>query len=272
MMPNIETTCAEDESVSAKIVQKYDDCPVVWKREAEIILTLSPRRILWLFVFIITVLVLMHLTTQGLKYFFGHDTLLGLTHQFDLDRENNIPTWYSSSSLLLCSALLALIWHRSRQAGTSYAVHWLVLSLIFLLLSLDEAASFHEMVSALLRKTFDLRGHLHHSWVIPYGLFIVILGVSFARFLQSLPALIWRLFLFAGLLYVGGALGLEILDTPEHYLVGGSYALYSMIIVTVEEACEMLGIVVFLYALCSYLGNDAGLVKIVFEPSASSGS
>lgn len=47
-------------------------------------------------------------------YVFGHDHLWGLRYRLDLDRECNVPTWYSSVSLFLAALLLCACEERAR--------------------------------------------------------------------------------------------------------------------------------------------------------------
>jgi hypothetical protein len=100
--------------------------------------------------------------------------------------------------------------------------------------------------------------NLHYfSWVIPGS--IIALGVLFAylKFLFNLPLKTKLLFIISGTIFIGGTVGME--------LVGGIYLAqgetiqsigYAMI-TTIEEFLEMMGIVIFIYALINYLNLDA---------------
>ena len=52
--------------------------------------------------------------------------------------------------------------------------------------------------------------------------------------------------------YVGGALGMELIKGRHSYLYGQKNLAYG-VITTIEESLEMLGIVVFIYALLDYI-------------------
>jgi len=71
--------------------------------------TVSVPRVGVTLVAIIAVLLLADLGGQIATYRYGHPGVLGLVSLFDLDSETNIPTWYSSSALLMCGVVLALI-------------------------------------------------------------------------------------------------------------------------------------------------------------------
>jgi hypothetical protein len=203
-------------------------------------------------------LVIAHVTTHFIAYTTGHGNQFGLLRQFDLNSENNIPTWYSSVALLFCAVLLGIIGFHKRKAKASFFRHWLTLAGAFLYLSTDEAASIHEMTGRLLHgvlKPYDyFHGYLFYSWVIFGGIGVLIVVTAYCRFLADLPAKTRYLFLLAGTLYVGGALGVEVIGGRYHYLYGRENFTYAML-GACEEGLEMLGIVVFISALTSYLGS-----------------
>lgn len=64
-------------------------------------LTISPRKLALALTMVVLSLVVAHVCVQYIKFFLGHDAQLGFERQFNLVKENNIPTWYSSSALLL---------------------------------------------------------------------------------------------------------------------------------------------------------------------------
>ncbi len=182
---------------------------------------------------------------------------------FDLNIEGNIPTFYSTSALLLSSALLAIIAFAKKKEDAPYRLHWKALSVIFLFLSLDEASQLHEVTVEPLRSALNAGGFLYHTWVILGAVFLLIFVLAYLRFLADLPRKTRNLFLVAGALFVGGALGMEMisgyylssyLDVPRWRL--GSFCNVRLNLAklrTVEELLEMLGIVVFIYALMSYI-------------------
>ncbi len=74
------------------------------------------------------------------------------------------------------------------------------------------------------------------------------------------------LFVVSGLTYVLGAIGLEMIGGLR-VDVHGSDDLVYLLIVTCEEFLEMLGIVIFIYALLSYMGEHLKELRIVIELS-----
>jgi len=177
--------------------------------------------------------------------------------RFDFDLEVTIPTWFSSSLLLCCALLLVAITVAQRRAGSRYTIHWALLAAAFFYLSIDETANLHEILIVPLRRRLDAHGFPYFTWVVPGAVMVGALALAYMRFLLHLDRRSRNLFLLAGAMYVGGPLGVE--------MIGGAFAdcygLESMrylAAMTVEEALEMLGCVVFLYALLSYLRTHVG--------------
>ncbi|MFB3818316.1 MAG: hypothetical protein ACE147_11680 [Candidatus Methylomirabilales bacterium] len=180
---------------------------------------------------------------------------------FYLDSEANIPTWFASSMLLGCAALLGLIALAKNREGDSFARHWSALAVIFLGLSLDEAALLHEMAIKPLRPLFDSSGFLHYTWVVPGALVVCLLAVAYLRFLLHLPWKTRILAAISGALYVGGAIGAEAV-TGKHAAQFGEGNLAYAMLATAEEVMEMLGVVTFMYALLEYAGRELGEVTL----------
>jgi hypothetical protein len=191
------------------------------------------------------------------KYYFDQDRFSGLIHLFDFNIENNIPTLFSSLILIFCSILLAFIASTHKKQDSSY-YPWAGLSLIFLFLSVDEIASIHERLGTQFRTAFNTSGLLYNAWVIPYGVILVVFIFVYFRFLTRQTKSIRNLFVVSGTTYVIGALGFELLGGWQNDLYG-SYNLTYSILYTCEEFLEMLGIVIFIYALLVYISKQ-------FEP------
>ncbi|TLY18729.1 MAG: hypothetical protein E6K66_11855 [Nitrospirae bacterium] len=224
-------------------------------------MVLSPRKLALTLALVVLCLLLGHVITQSVKIYYGYNTLGGIIPEFDLNSENNIPTWYSSSALLLASALLAMIALVKLQWQETYARHWVVLAVIFLFLSMDEAASIHEKGSELalliMPSLVDfgyLSRYLYFAWVVFGVPFVLLFSLAYLRFLIHLPAKTRSLFVLAGIIYVGGALGVEMLGARDFYLYGEGRPLVHSMLILWEEGFEMFGIVIFIYALTSYLG------------------
>jgi hypothetical protein len=174
----------------------------------------------------------------------------------DLDSERSISTWFSSSTLLFCSVLLTVIASHHGQEDTRYGRRWKILAVIFLFMSLDEATSLHGMMSRLL-SALDVGGFLYYAWVIPGTAFVLVFALSYRKFFLDLPSKSRRLFAIAGILYIGGALGMEMISGYQADLYGRATPIF-VVMTTIEETSEMLGASIFAYALMSYAASLKG--------------
>jgi hypothetical protein len=93
--------------------------------------------------------------------------------------------------------------------------------------------------------------------------------VAYARFFMKLPPKIRWLMGTAGTIYVGGALGMELIEGYYASLHGGQGNMPFAILATIEEACEMTGILVFMYALLLYISTYIQEVKIYLSDHAT---
>jgi len=213
---------------------------------------IQPNKVFKTLIIIIAFLFLANMTGLILRFYFGFNKLLGIIPLFIFDYEANVPTWYSSVALLFCSLLLALISIKKIKEKDRYRLHWSVLSIIFLYLSLDETAQIHELTIKPLRDLFSLEGIFYFSWVIIGISFIVIFAIAYLRFFINLPKKIQFLFALSGVLFIGGALGIELIGGWYSSIIGEDNIMY-LLITTLEEIFEMLGIAVFIYSLLIYI-------------------
>jgi len=225
---------------------------------------IAPKRITRSLVCVVLGLVCASLVVKTLQLVYGLPHMRALVSTFYVDLESNVPTWYSAFALLLASALLGVIAYAKHHQRDAYRRHWMVLAGLFFGLSVDEVAMFHELPILPLRAALNAKGILYYTWVVPGMVAVAVLGVGFATFLKSLPSRTRLFFVLAGCLYVGGAIGIEMLS--GHIAYGhGEETLGYMLVVTLEELMEMLGVVVFIHALLEYLNSTFGELHVTFD-------
>lgn len=218
-------------------------------------LFISPRKIALVLTLVVICLSLASLAGQFSSHILGYPRLFGLVRLFNVGLDTNIPTWYSSSALLLCSLLLAVIARAKQLARARYALQWKVLSAIFLYISIDEVAMIHENIDIMFGLSTNTSGFLHYGWVI-FGIPLTLIFVlSYLKFLAHLPRKTRLLFFVAGAIFVSGGLGAEMFAARQDELYGMENMTYATI-TAVEEFCEMFGVVVFIYALLSYMNSN----------------
>jgi len=219
---------------------------------------LAPGSVTQFLLRVVTCLVVISFLSQMAAYFLpGVSSENYLVRAFGVDSERNVPTAYSALALLFCSFLLGTIAYAKNLDSCRYKNHWKILSFIFLYISIDEAGQLHEKLIQPLRTMLNATGILYFTWVVPIGILVVIFLLSYTKFLFHLPVPTRKLFVAATVIYIGGALGMELVGAYQASTVGEDNILYQ-IIVTVEESLEMLGIVVFIHALTSYIKTYLG--------------
>jgi hypothetical protein len=220
-------------------------------------------QILGLIVFSLTVT---NIAIQFSIYFldYGHPT--GLARLFIFGTNSNVPKWVASSNLLLSALLLAIIAWLKIGDHDAYRRHWTVLALLFCALSLEESTSFHGLTTGPLRAALGLHatGFLHFPYVVLGVVIVPIIVLAFYRFFHHLPTEDRRLFLLAATLYVGAAVGMKILRGPYNTAYGVENMTGAML-KTVEEFGQMIGIVVLIYALLSYIAAHMKEVRLYVD-------
>lgn len=211
-------------------------------------LAVSPKRVVKVLALAMLCLIVANVATQVARFSLDSEAVTKLAAVFDLSEEVNLPTWYQSATLLMCALLMAVIVAVQKAEGDRYLAHWRGLGLIFLYLSIDEVAALHDRTTEPLRAAFDLGGGFYFAWVIPAAVLVTIFGVAYLKFFLHLQPRTRRLVLLAGVLYVGGALGLEVIGGFYADALGTANLGYELV-TTVEETLEMLGVITFAYAL-----------------------
>lgn len=238
-------------------------------------ISISTRKVVHAFFWTIVVLAVANLMSDTIAYLLGSTEVFPL---FNLGLDANIPTWYSSFSILICALLLFLVSVMKRDRGERYARHWAALALIFLLMSIDEVARIHETVAeafgaAIVDQVPTITGNsllFYSTWMIPGAIFVLVVGVLYFGFVLDLPPRTRLLFVVAGASYLLGAMGMEavgaeITARSGGDVVGTASKVALALATTLEETLEMLGILIFLYALLGYVTKYLREISLKIE-------
>ena len=180
---------------------------------------------------------------------------------FFLDRESNLPTLFNYSLLIGIAALLALLAVRAFNEGSRWRRHWAGLAVIFLVLAYDEASSLHERLVPIIRQVVEAKGFLYFGWIIPGAIFVLVIGLVYLRFVLALPRATAVLTIIGGALYVTGTLEVEAISGAYASGHGTDTAGY-LLITTVEESLDMLGLITFGYGLLRLLAGADGRLRL----------
>jgi len=183
-----------------------------------------------------------------------------------VDAENNAPTYFSVVLMVLNALLLLTLAARTHLNGSNLYRYWAGLSLGFFCMGFDEAFEIHERFMKPVRAVIgdDDLGIFYYSWVIPALILIAFLGLLFWRFLAAVRATTRVSLIVAGTLYLGGAIGAEMLG--GWYVERNSQANVGyLLIVTLEEGLEMAGLIALFWAVLRHHKDEYGPVRVQFS-------
>ena len=201
-----------------------------------------------------------YLAIQSIKILSGRAFVMGLVPMFDLDGEANVPAFFQAQGLVAVGvAVLVSAWHE-RRAQTALASRWVAMAAAFFYLGLDEAAMLHDRVGTAFQNAMQWAPD-HADWILP----MLILGTLFALWMTPLvvamPRPAWRDFGLAAAVYVGGAVGFELVGKAAALGHGYDSFVYVMSVAG-EEGLEMLGIVLFLRAALLHIRRQGYEISV----------
>lgn len=226
-------------------------------------INIRPRKIFMLLLYLIfTLLVLNIIGIISILYF--DYNLSSFIPLFNFNNEKSIPTLYSTLALFFASTLLFIIAIVNKRTGNAY-LSWLGLAFIFLFLSIDENLELHERLTEPARTLLGTSGVFYYAWIIPYGVALIVFAIFYLKFLINLPRNIMILFIVSGTIFVLGAVGFEMFGSMLAEVDNSGNNLMYSFFYTCEEFLEMLGIVIFIYALLAYISSQFKVFTITIH-------
>ena len=210
---------------------------------------------------VIALLLTASLLGQISRYEFGRDHLFGFVQLFNVDGERNIPTFFTVMLAFSAVLLLTVIGFANKARGNKDSRYWFALAAGFAFLGYDEAFQVHEQMILPMRRLMGNTnlGVFHFGWVVPGIAGVCLLALFFLKFLLRLPATTRNWMLFSGCLYLGGAVGMEMLD-GKYVAAHGENLMYS-VLVTIEEGLEMSGLATFIHTLLGHISHASAKVE-----------
>ena len=234
-------------------------------RPAKNIISISPKLLTCLLGIIVFILAIVSVSGQYIIYRTDLQEMEFIS-LFDMDNESSVPAVFSVLLLFSSACLLSLITILKWKNKEHYVISWAILAVGFLVMAMDEGASIHEKLMPIMHMILgdNIPSIFFFPWVIPAILAIAIIAPFFVKFIIDLPIKTRLLFILSALIYLGGALGTE--------LVSGFYAgIYGMknfgfnLIATFEEILEMGGIILFIQSLQGYIKENYGSIQFKFN-------
>jgi hypothetical protein len=209
---------------------------------------------------LIALLTAASLAVELAKHVLDRPTLGGLTRLLDTNTEGNIPTYYSALSLLACAVLLAVAGVAQRPASRDTRRGWFGLAAVAALASVDEASGVHEEIGALIGREFTPGGYLYFVGVVPAALFGCAVALAFRGFVAGLSVPLRRALTLGGGLWAGSALLVELVEGRIVTSSAGFGSIEYALVAALQEAGEMLGLVVILDGLLGHLAERRAVV------------
>src|SRR5688572_24801291 len=119
------------------------------RRSRKSLFIIQPRRTAFLFFYIAAFIFILNLVIVFFHMFLKVSNFVvnTLVHFFLVTGEYNIPALFSTLLLFLAAVLLYIIYRLPGHHIQKNRYYWLVLSLVFLYLSADEALAIHERLN-----------------------------------------------------------------------------------------------------------------------------
>jgi hypothetical protein len=231
-----------------------------------------PTQVAALLRYLIACFVIAHIAVKTVALVSGRDYIFGIVPMFDLDAEQNLPSLFSALLFVVSGALCAMLWAGGRAARTA-RIMWLVLAAVFVFLGVDEFVALHERLDQLIHSRYHTSGLLRFAWIVPYSVLAGVLGLSSIPHLKLLQPAVRNYFVAAGAFYLVGALGLEMVSGAFYEGQHTKQTFFWVVLTTLEELFEMIGLSLLVYALLLQLvtvhGNVGVLLTATPERSAS---
>ena len=235
-------------------------------------ITVSPRTLVIFLSTIAIVLLAAHLITIAMPYLFEgfeHGLVRLLFSLFFLDGEGNLPAIFSTWLFLLNGFIFLVVWKAAGLAGDSRKI-WLFLSSVFVFLAVDESISIHERLIDPLRQALDATGIFYYTWIIPYGIGVVLLSIFAIPVFWRMPKRIRFWFGLSAVIYLFATIGLEMISGKYLVMMNEQKDIVWILMITLEESLEMVGLIILVYAQLLLLRNKYDGF-LIFMPGAGDG-
>ncbi len=225
--------------------------------------TFQPLNAARILTFFVAFLLSCQLSLLILRYSIGTESQIAQTliSIFDFDQEKSLPTLFSGGLLFVSGFLFAILVFTKAPIKVKRASAFL--SAVFCFLSADEVLAIHEKLIEPTSKLFETSGFFTNSWIIPYCILGFVVLIITLPFLKKIDIRHRYLMVTSAFVYVSGAVGLEMLEGQylsadiSNIMLRKEKFPYQ-IMVTIEEAFEMMGCIILIYTLLSLIRKYGG--------------
>jgi hypothetical protein len=178
--------------------------------------------------------------------------------RFYFDRGLNFPSLFSLLLLIIgifssaanISTAKENVQLKSANAGT----FWITLTVSLSLIVIDKIFFLHNLLRMkMLRKAnFDSSSLLYFSWITPYIVIFLFLGLVLIKSFPALPRVVRKQLLKSGAVYIFGGVVLEFLGYYYRITAGKNSEFAVNMIRSVEELFQMIGLIFCIYSMRFY--------------------
>lgn len=194
---------------------------------------------------------LMHILWYSSYNLFGNQSFFTkiLYALFSIDSEMTIPAWYQGLLLMACAISVII---NGLINKLTLKKHYILFSIIFTTLSIDEVITIRERIEVVYYKYFLNRGYeisFEHDLIFSSLVLVLIILLAYIsiKFLYSHNNYNRKLFILSGFIYVFGAFGLDLIGSNFEDKMSLIYQTSTML----EELFEMIGLIIFLHVMSS---------------------
>jgi len=119
---------------------------------------------------------------------------------------------------------------------------WLFLSSVFVFLALDESISIHERLINPLRQALGATGIFYDTWIIPYGIGVVLLSIFAIPVFWRMQKRIRFWFGLSAATYLFATIGPEMISGEYLVMMNEQKDIVWILKITLEETLEMVGL------------------------------
>ncbi|WP_371173956.1 hypothetical protein [Buchananella felis] len=178
---------------------------------------------------------------------------------FNVGGEYNLSSWWAASQWIILAVAAVFVAFLSRR----FWFMWLLIAAVALYGSADEATEIHEefwsygdAITPYLAYDF-----FSYRWAVFGSVVVIAVPVLLAPLLYRLPLDVLKRLVIAGLVFVGGAVGVETLSGHLDPILGPMTS-KMLAIIHIEEYLELLGVIAAVWAvlsMCEWKRTETGL-------------
>lgn len=184
--------------------------------------------------------------------FISHHSL-SFAWRFYFDKRLNFP-FYFSLILLFINLFFIFRLATKKTLIEGETRFWKVLGIFFMLFTVDETFDLHYLFKIRTYGTiasYNPASLSHYLWVIPYIVIFGFLMIQLKKLSANIPLQVKRGLMLSTALFLFGVVVMEFAGT-YYFVVTRSVDLNLMLIKTVEELFQMIGLIAFIRVLSRY--------------------